>query len=276
VAESLFLRALRTPEGAIGAGLILAAMIASLAAPWLMPGDPLDMVARPLTAPFVNATVPLGTDRLGRSVAALVLHGAQASLVTALAVAAAALAVGFAVGALAGVIGGLVDEIAMRIADAIQTVPGFVIALAVVSVAGPSLAGLVAALAASAWTAPARVVRAEVLRLRSAAYVEASRLIGRSPVALAFQVLLPNAISIALALSTVIAAGAMLSEAALSFLGLGDPNRPSWGALIAEGRQLMRTHPHVIIAPGVALFLTVLAVALLGEGLSKALRARRS
>lgn len=274
--DGLVHRALRTPEGAIGAGLILVALVAGFAAPWLMPGDPFDMVARPLTAPFVNAAVPLGTDRLGRSVAALVLHGAQASLVTALAVAAAALAVGFAVGALAGVIGGLVDEVAMRIADAIQTVPGFVIALAVVSVAGPSLTGLVAALAASAWTAPARVVRAEVLRLKSAPYVEASRLIGRSPVALAFQVLLPNAISVALALSAVIVAGAMLSEAALSFLGLGDPNRPSWGALIAEGRQVMRTHPHVIIAPGVALFLTVLAVALLGEGLSKALRARRT
>jgi peptide/nickel transport system permease protein len=273
--EGLIARALRTPEGAIGAALIALAAALGLAAPWLVPGDPFDMVARPLTAPFANAAVPLGTDRLGRSVAALVLHGAIASLATALAVALAALAVGFAVGALAGVMGGWVDEVAMRIADAIQTVPGFVVALAVVSVAGPSLTGLVLALAASAWTAPARVVRAEVLRLRSAAYVEASRLIGRSRAALAFEVMLPNAVSVALALSAVIVAGAMLSEAALSFLGLGDPNRPSWGALIAEGRQVMRTHPHVIVAPGIALFLTVLAVALIGEGLSKALRARR-
>jgi peptide/nickel transport system permease protein len=276
VADGLVTRALATPEGAVGGFVLLAAALIGFAAPWIMPGDPFDMVARPLTQPFVNAAVPLGTDRLGRSVAALVLHGAAASLVTALAVAVAALAVGFAVGALAGVVGGLLDEVAMRIADAIQTVPGFVIALAVVSVAGPSLMGLVLALAASAWTAPARVVRAEVLRLKSAPYVEASRLIGRSPVALAFQVMLPNAISVALALTAVIVAGAMLSEAALSFLGLGDPNRPSWGALIAEGRQVMRTHPHVIVAPGIALFITVLAVALFGEGLSKALRARRA
>jgi peptide/nickel transport system permease protein len=201
----------------------------------------------------------------------MVVHGARPSLATALAVAAAALGVGLTAGALAGMAGGALDEAIMRIADALQTVPSFVMALAVVAILGPSLAGLVIALSLGAWTAPARVVRAEVLRLRSAAFVESSLLLGRPRAAVALTVVLPNAVTTALALAAVIVAGALLSEAALSFLGLGDPNRPSWGALIAEGRQVMRTAPHVIMAPGVALFIVVLGVSLVGDGLARAL-----
>jgi peptide/nickel transport system permease protein len=200
-----------------------------------------------------------------------VAHGARPSLATALCVAAAALLVGLTAGALAGMAGGVLDEAITRLADALQTVPSFVMALAVVAVLGPSLPGMVAALALGAWTAPARVVRAEVMRLRGAAFVEASLLLGRSRAVVALRVLLPNAVTTALALAAVIVAGALLSEAALSFLGLGDPNRPSWGALIAEGRQVMRSAPHVIIAPGAALFLVVLGVSLAGEGAAKAL-----
>ncbi|MGL4241219.1 MAG: ABC transporter permease, partial [Beijerinckiaceae bacterium] len=212
-----------------------------------------------------------GTDRLGRDILAMVAHGARPSLLTALAVAVTALGAGLAAGAIAGMAGGGIDEAIMRVADALQTVPSFVLALAVVAVLGPSLPGMVAALALGAWTAPARVTRAEVMRLRSAPVVETSLLLGRGRTTVALCVVLPNAVTTALALAAVIVAGALLSEAALSFLGLGDPNRPSWGALIAEGRQVMRTAPHVIIAPGVALFLVVLAVSLVGEGLSKAL-----
>lgn len=269
--DSLAARLLGTTAGLAGLLLLLAAVIVGLAAPWLFPADPFDIVARPLLRPFSQIQHPLGTDRLGRDLLAMIAHGTRPSLVTALSVAAVALGIGLAAGALAGMFGGLVDEIIMRLADALQTVPSFVVALAVVSVLGPSLPGLVAALSLSAWTAPARVVRAEVMRLRSAAFVESSQLLGRNRAIVALQVVLPNAITVALALASVIVAGALLSEAALSFLGLGDPNRPSWGALIAEGRQVMRTAPHVIIAPGTALFLTVLAVSLVGEGVAKAL-----
>jgi peptide/nickel transport system permease protein len=264
------------PAGLTGATLLLCAALMALAAPWLLPADPFDIVARPLLPPFTRAEHPLGTDRLGRDMLAMIVHGAAPSLLTALAVAAVALGVGLGAGALAGMLGGWADEIIMRVADALQTVPSFVVALAVVSVTGPSLTGLVAALSLSAWTAPARIVRAEVLRLREAPFVEASLLFGRSRAIVALQVVLPNALNVALALVAVIVAGALLSEAALSFLGLGDPNRPSWGALIAEGRQVMRTAPHVIIVPGVALFLAVLAVSLLGEAVSRALSRRTS
>ncbi len=274
--DSLAARLLGTTAGLAGLLLLLAAAIMAMTAPWLFPADPFDIVARPLLHPFSQMQHPLGTDRLGRDLLAMIAHGTRPSLVTALSVAAVALGIGLAAGALAGMFGGLVDELIMRLADALQTVPSFVVALAVVSVLGPSLPGLVAALSLSAWTAPARVVRAEVMRLRSAAFVESSLLLGRNRAIVALQVVLPNAIAVALALAAVIVAGALLSEAALSFLGLGDPNRPSWGALIAEGRQVMRTAPHVIIAPGIALFLTVLAVSLVGEGLAKALSRRNS
>lgn len=269
--DSLAARLLGTTAGLAGLLLLLAVAIMAMTAPWLFPADPFDIVAKPLLRPFSQIQHPLGTDRLGRDLLAMIAHGTRPSLVTALSVAAVALGIGLATGALAGMFGGLVDELIMRLADALQTVPPFVVALAVVSVLGPSLPGLVAALSLSAWTAPARVVRAEVMRLRSAAFVESSLLLGRNRAIVALQVVLPNAITVALVLAAVIVASALLSEAALSFLGLGDPNRPSWGALIAEGRQVMRTAPHVIIAPGIALFLTVLAVSLVGEGVAKAL-----
>jgi peptide/nickel transport system permease protein len=269
--DGIAARVWRSTTGRLGIVLLALVALAGAAAPLLFPGDPFEMAARPLLRPFAVAAHPLGTDRLGRDILSMVIHGARPSVATALAVAAVALGFGLTAGAIAGMAGGLVDEIIMRIADALQTVPSFVLALAVVATLGPSPIGLVMALALGAWTAPARVTRAEVLRLKSAAFVEASLLLGRSRTAVALRVVLPNAITSALALAAVIVAGALLSEAALSFLGLGDPNRPSWGALIAEGRQVMRGAPHVVMAPGVALFIVVLAVSLLGEGLANAL-----
>ena len=265
------LRFVRTWEGALGLLLLLSGAAVALLAPLLVPGDPLDIAGRPLTQPLANPALPLGTDRLGRNILAGLLYGARSTLATAGAVALIALALGAAVGTLAGYVGGIVDEALMRVADAIQTVPAFVLALALVSVLGPSQTTVVLALAAGAWTAPARVVRAQVLSLKSRAFVEASRLFGRSPVAVAFDVVLPNALGPLIALAAVIVANAILLEAALAFLGLGDPNAASWGAMIAEGRSVLRTAPHVIVAPGLAVMVTVLAVSLLGEGLSRAL-----
>jgi peptide/nickel transport system permease protein len=265
------LRFVRTWEGALGLLLLILGAAVALLAPLLVPGDPLDIAGRPLTQPLANPALPLGTDRLGRNILAGLLYGARSTLATAGAVALIALALGAAAGTLAGYIGGIVDEALMRVADAIQTVPAFVLALALVSVLGPSQTTVVLALAAGAWTAPARVVRAQVLSLKSRAFVEASRLFGRSPVAVAFDVVLPNALGPLIALAAVIVANAILLEAALAFLGLGDPNAASWGAMIAEGRSVLRTAPHVIVAPGLAVMVTVLAVSLLGEGLSRAL-----
>ena len=269
--DGIAMRLLRTWQGAAGVLILALGAAVALAAPVIFPGDPLDMVARPLTPPFLDALVPLGTDRLGRNILAGLAYGARATLATAGLVALVALAAGAVVGTIAGYRGGLVDEALMRIADATQTVPGFVLALALVSVLGPTQPAIVLALAAGAWTGPARVVRAQVLSLKERPFVEASRLVGRSRLAIAFDVVLPNALDPLIALAAVIVAGAILSEAALSFLGLGDPNTASWGAMIAEGRAVLRTAPHVILTPGLAVMVTVLAVSLVGDGLARVL-----
>ncbi|WP_342362615.1 ABC transporter permease [Terrarubrum flagellatum] len=264
-------RLLRTPEGATGVAALGVFILFAVAAPWLAGDDPLAIAGRPLLPPGANPALPLGTDRLGRDIFGELIHGARTTLTTALFVMIAATAVGASIGAIAGVAGRCIDELLMRIADATQSVPSFIIALAIVSVTGPSAPTVIAALAASAWTAPARVVRAEVLSLKTRPFVDASRLAGRSPFAIAFSVILPNALSPLLALSAIIVASAVIMEAALAFLGLTDPNVASWGAMIAEGRSVLRTAPHVALAPGIALALTVLAVSLIGEGLAKAL-----
>ncbi|MHA6687915.1 ABC transporter permease [Mesorhizobium sp. A556] len=272
---SRYRRFFRKPEAVAGA-LILAALLAmALAAPLLFPGDPQAIAGPALLPPFQDWTMPFGTDRLGRNVLAELFHGARTSLVVGLAAAAASLIVGAIVGTLAGFAGGLIDEVLMRITDAFQTVPGFLLALAFVSVVGPSLTVVVVAITLSAWTGPARIARAEVLSIRERDYVARARVVGMHPLEIAFCEILPNALPPVLALSSIIVAGAILTEAALSFLGLGDPNRVTWGGMIAEGRTVLRSAPFLSIVPGIALVFTVLGVHLAGEGVVEATAIRR-
>lgn len=265
----------RTPEGA--AGLIILGLLALLAvfAPLLSPGDPLNIAAPPLIAPFTNAEFPLGTDRLGRDVLAGVLYGARTSLAVGIAAALAALALGLCIGLAAGFAGGLVDEVLMRIVDAFQIVPNFLLALAFVSVVGPSIPVVIIAIALGAWADPARLTRAQVLSIREQDYVAAARVIGMHPAEIACKEILPNALPPVLALAAIIVAAAILTEAALSFLGLGDPNTVTWGSMIAEGRNLLRSSPSLSIIPGIALVVTVIGVYLFSEGLTKALAGAR-
>lgn len=268
-------RFLTSPEGLGGAILLALLALAAILAPVFFPRDPLSIAGAPLLRPFVDWSLPLGTDRLGRDVLAGIVHGARASLAVALATAVISIVVGAIVGTVAGFAGGLLDEALMRVVDAFQTVPAFLLALAFVSVVGPSLVIVVIAISLSAWTAPARIVRAEVLSIRERDYVAAARVIGMRPAEIALREILPNAIAPALALSAVIVANAILIEAALSFLGLGDPNRVTWGSMIAEGRTVLRSAPYLSIIPGIALVSAVLAVYLVGEGAVEANAARR-
>jgi peptide/nickel transport system permease protein len=258
------------------AGLILIALMAAIAvaAPWLSPHDPLAIAGRALLPPFTDPALPLGTDRLGRDVLAGLIHGARASLAVGLSAMAAALLIGSVIGTIAGFASGLVDEALMRIADAFQVVPRFLLALALVSTLGASTGTVVAAIALGAWTEPARLVRAEVLSLRERDFVAAARVIGMHPAEIAFREILPNALAPVLAIAAVIVAGAVLIEAALSFLGLGDPNIVTWGSMIAEGRNVLRTAPSLSLMPGLMLVLTVLGIYLVSEGVTEALGAR--
>ena len=269
-------RFLSTPEGMAGGLILLVLLMIALLAPFLFPQNPLAISGAPLLPPFEDWAHPLGTDRLGRDVFVGIVYGARSSLTVALASAAMSILVGSVVGTVSGFAGGIVDETIMRIADAFQTVPGFLLALTFVSVVGPSLGVIVAAIALSAWTGPARIARAEVLSIREHDYVASARVIGMRPAEIAFREILPNALPPVLALSAVIVAAAILTEAALSFLGLGDPNRVSWGGMIAEGRTVLRTAPWLSIVPGLALVAAVLGVYLAGEGAVEATAARRS
>ncbi|RUM96549.1 ABC transporter permease [Pseudaminobacter arsenicus] len=272
---TLLIRFLRSPEGV--AGLVLLGLLISVAllASVFFPRDPLSIAGPALLPPFQDRAFPLGTDRLGRDVLAGLMHGARASLAVGIAATLVAMVVGALVGTIAGFAGGIVDEALMRIVDAFQIVPGFLLALAFVSVVGASLLVVILAIALGAWTGPARLARAEVLSIRERDYVAAARVIGMHPLEIAIREVLPNALPPVLALGSVIVAGAVLTEAALSFLGLGDPNLVTWGSMIAEGRNVLRTAPFLSIIPGIGLVLTVLGIYLFSEGLGEALARRR-
>ena len=273
---SAFVRLLRSPEGATGLAVLCLLALTALFAGVLFPRDPLSIVGPALLPPFSDASLPLGTDRLGRDVLAELVHGTRASLAVGIAAAFVALVFGLLIGTLAGFAGGLVDEALMRVVDAFQIVPAFLLALAFVSVIGASLPVVVLAIALGAWTGPARLARAEVLSIRERDYVAAARVIGMRPLEIALSEILPNALPPVLALSSVIVASSILVEAALSFLGLSDPNIVTWGSMIAEGRNVLRSAPFLSIMPGIALMVTVLGVYLFSEGLADVLAKRRA
>jgi len=269
-------RFLESRRGVIGLVLIAAIVLAAIAAPLLFPGDPLDIVGRPLLAPFADGRFPLGTDRLGRDVAAGLVHGARISVGIGLVAALASLLVGIAIGTTAGFLDGRVDEALMRLTEAVQTVPSFILALALVSLLGPSLHSIVLAIAIGSWTAPARLVRAEILALRARDFVDSCRVVGMGWPEIAFRQLLPNALPPVVALAGIMVAAAILIESALAFLGLSDPNVVSWGSMVAGGRAVLRSAAWLVAIPGAAIAVTVLAVALVGDGVADALAARRS
>ena len=264
-----------TGEGAVGLIVLGCLAFAALAAPLIFPGDPLAIAGPALLPPFSDPAHLLGTDRLGRDVLVELVYGARTTLLVAIASAATALVIGTVVGTLAAFFGGLVDDVLMRITEAFQTVPAFLLSLAFISVTGPTVPTIVLAIALGAWPQPARIARAEVLSLRERDFVAAARVIGMRPLEIALREILPNALTPVVSLAAVIVAAAVLIEAALSFLGLGDPNRVTWGSMIAEGRTVLRSAPFLSIVPGLALVVTVLAVHLTGRGLLAAIGVRR-
>lgn len=255
--------------GILGGIVLLAIVLTAAAAEWIAPGDPLNMVARPLLVPFSDARFPLGTDQLGRDVFAGLVHGARVSVTVGAAAAAAAIGVGILIGTLAGFSGRWIDDSLMRVTEAFQTVPTFLLALALVSVLGASATNVVIAIGISAWPPTARLVRAEVLRLKTSSFVDAARLAGRRPAAIAFLEILPSALQPVVALIGITVGEAILVESALAFLGLSDPNLTSWGGMIANGRALLRNAPYLVIVPGLAIAVSVLAVTLAGDGLAR-------
>ena len=264
----------RNPAALLGAALLLLVIAVALTAPLLFPKDPLGLAGRPLQWPFANPKVWLGTDASGRDIAAQVFHGARVSLLIGLVATVIAIAIGIAVGAVAGFYGGIVDDVLMRITEAFQTLPNFLLLLVLVAVFGSDITTVTVAIGLVSWPAPARLTRAEFLTLRNREFVQACRVLGMGDARIIAREILPNALPPVIVYASVVMAVAILLESALAFLNLSDPNVASWGNLIGAGRGVLRTQWYVSAIPGVAILVTVLAVSLVGQGLNDALNPR--
>ena len=267
-----FLRRFARNRGAlVGAVLVLVIVAAALLAPLFYPGNPMRIVATPEMWPGQDPAYPLGTDALGRDIAAMVVHGARASLLIGVFAAITATLIGVTVGALAAFYGGWVDELVMRGAELFQTIPSLIFLLTIVSILGPTLTNITLAIGFVSWNGLARLTRAEFLSLRERDFVSACRAMGMGNLRIIVAEILPNALPPVIVLSSLTVAGAILYESAVSFLGLGDPNVASWGRLIGEGRTLVRTSWYICAVPGVVIMAAVLSLNLLGDGLNDAL-----
>jgi peptide/nickel transport system permease protein len=261
----------RNRAALIGFALIVLIAAAAVASPLLYPGDPLHIVAASELWPGDDASYPLGTDALGRDMAAMIVHGARASLMIGLFSALTATLIGVTVGAVAAYFGGWVDEVVMRVAELFQTIPALIFLLTIVSILGPTLINITLAIGFVSWNGLARLTRAEFLSLRDRDFVSACRAMGMGNLRIIVTEILPNALPPVIVLSSLTIAGAILYESALSFLGLGDPNVASWGRLIGEGRTLVRTSWFISAIPGVVVMVAVLSLNLVGDGLNDAL-----
>jgi peptide/nickel transport system permease protein len=258
-------------------GLVILGLVvlAALSAPFIYPDSPLSMVARPLIPPFTNMAYPLGTDLLGRDITSMMLHGARVTLTIATVAMVIAMTIGIVVGSFAGYYGGRIDDLLMRLTEIVQTMPNFLFALAMVSIIGPSFTNVVLAIAIVAWPSLARLVRGQFLTLREREFVQACRAMGMKDSRIVFSEILPNALPPAIVMAAVIMAFSILLEAALAFLGVSDQNTASWGWMIGQGREVIRTTPWLLAIPGIAIVITVLGVSLVGEGLNDALNPHR-
>jgi len=270
-----FLKRFARNRGAVIGILILLAVIAfAILAPTLYPQSPWRPVARPFLAPFVNERFPLGTDTLGRNLAAGLVHGARVSLMIGIVSTLVALVIGVPLGAVAGYAGGLVDDALMRFTEFFQTIPSFALAIVLVAILQPQLGSIVLAIGVVSWPPVARLVRGEVLSLRTREYVQAAVTIGQSTPRIIFSQVLPNTIAPIIVMGSLMIGSAILLESSLSFLGLGDPNLMSWGYMVGAGRTRLLDAWWISFFPGLAIFLTVLALNLAGEGLNDALNPR--
>ena len=262
----------RNRGGVVGLAVLVLVVLLAVTAPFLFPFDPWDTRGAPLQAP--GGAFALGSDMLGRDVLAGIFHGARVSLFIGVLSTVIAVTIGVVVGALAGYFGGLVDELAMRFTEFFQTIPSFVLAVLLVAILTPGLASVVIAISVVTWPPVARLARSEFLALRHREFVEAAVLSGVSHVRIIFGEILPNALTPLVIMGSLMVATAILTESALSFLGLGDPNRISWGYMIGAARAVFRQAWWLSVFPGLAIFVTVLAINLVGEGLNDALNPR--
>lgn len=254
-------------------GLIIISFVTflAIAAPFLYSESPWAMVDMPLIPPFTDPAYPFGTDMLGRDITAGLVWGARVSLLVGLVSTAVALGFGVLVGAIAGYCGGRIDDALMRFTEFFQTIPQLALAVVIVAVLSPSLYSIMGAITLVSWPPAARLVRSEFMTLKQREFVLAAVVVGQKPGRIVWSQILPNAMSPIIVSASFMVATAILTESALSFLGLGDRNMMSWGFMIGAARTMIREAWWMSVWPGVAILLTVLAINLIGEGLNDAL-----
>jgi peptide/nickel transport system permease protein len=265
-------RAWKSPMALVGGLLLLLVVAASVAAPWLTPVDPVKpSFGKRLQPPRLfggASTFVLGSDNLGRDIYARLLYGGRISLALASSAVVLAAAAGVVVGLAAGMLGGRVDDLVMRLADVQLAFPVIMLAIAIVAVVGTSRGALVSVLALSGWVLYARTIRASVLTIRQLEYVEAARTLGASDLRVVWKHILPNTLAPILVIGSSQFATMVLLESGLSFLGMGvQPPQPSWGMMLAEGRDYLSNAWWLATIPGMAISVVVLGANLLGDGL---------
>ena len=267
---------LTNPKALIGLTILALAVLVAVLAPVLAPGDPWKMAGRPFLPPLQDMRFPFGTDMMGRDIMTGLIHGARVSILVGLASTLVALVFSLLFGTLAGFYGGWLDDMLMRITEFFQTIPTFFFALLLVAILSPSIVSITLAISLVSWPPVARLVRSEFASLRGREFVRAAEVLGESNRQIILGQILPNTLSPVIAMASLMVASAILTEAAISFLGLGDPNRMSWGFMIGAARTVLRQAWWMSFFPGMAIVLVVLALNLVGDTLNDVLNPRLS
>ncbi|MHB9003883.1 MAG: ABC transporter permease [Coriobacteriia bacterium] len=239
---------------------------------WAKPmfGDPISLEYGSLEAP--SAQHPFGTDKLGRDVFSRVVYGARVSLAVGVLAVSISLVIGLVMGAVSGYYGGIIDSLIMRTADVFFAFPYILFAIALLAVLGPSYRNVFIAIGILGWPSIARVFRSSILSVKENEYVDAARAMGASDLRIMVRHIMPNAVAPIIVYGTMSIGGAIITEAALSFLGMGvQPPTPAWGLMLSEAKSLMFRAPWLTIWPGMAILVTVLAFVVMGDGLRDAL-----
>ncbi len=260
-------KALKNKGVAVGGSIVLFFVVLAIFAPIIAPYSPTDAdLMRSLEPP--QKKYLFGTDVQGRDILSRIIFGSRISLSVGIVVQAISLTIGITLGLLSGFYGGIIDDIISSIMNIMFSFPSLLFAIAIMAVLGPSLYNIFLALGIISWPTVARLVRGETLSLKKRDFVEASRALGVHNISIIFKHILPNCLGPIIVVATLGIADAILTEATLSFLGLGiQPPTPSWGSMLSRGREYIWSAPHLVIFPGLAILITVLGFNLLGDGL---------
>jgi|SRR5690625_2416299 len=272
--QTFFKRFCSNRGAVIGLILLLVVVLIAIFGGLFVKHDPWRMVQRPFMTPFEDPDFLLGTDVMGRDLLSGLVIGARVTLFIGLTAAVCGLLIGVTIGAIAGYFGGRTDTLLMKFTEIFQSIPSFVLAIVLVAIFQPSLASIVTAIAVVSWPPVARLVRGEFLSLKEQDFVNAAALSGESKMQIIIMQILPNATGPIVVMGSLMVATSILTESALSFMGLSDPNVMSWGYMIGAGKTALRSAWWISAFPGLAILITVLAINLVGEGLSDGLNTR--